>query len=621
MAEPGATTTIESKEEEGHDLRLSLQGIAEMKQYPYNQTKDSFYFMSSIKAPLFIETDGDNMHNPIDLICVVDESSSMGGDRIDLVKETLRFIIDNLSDLDSFGIVGYSNTSHIRLPLTKMNSNGQTQARASLAHIRASGVTALCDGLLTGIKMMNERVHQNGISSVLLLTDGEANRGYTTAEEIIEAIKGKPVVKATDKSNVRHGDWVCPYCSDHNFASRNVCRKCGKGTKPKGLKGRAGDWDCPQCGVMNFAKRNQCFKCHTKKPKEPVQPKEEEAKEKDIPFKLNCTINTFGFGADHNEDLLTKISEFGNGMYVYIQDTSMIADSFAECLGGLVSVFGLDLKVKVEALNGVGINRCLSTGYDIVAEDGIYNIFIKNIQSEEHKDLLFELSLNQYDKMTAQDIVKVTLEYLNVEKDKKEELVVISSINRVEDGAKEDGANMELDKQLNRVFMIEAMDKAEVLAHQNQLDEARSVLSVCQKKLEVSESKDDAFTKNLVVDIQRLNENMKDKATFKQKGGKMLKMNKKSHALQRSVQSSEYVSQSAYQNQSKILMKDKFVRGDWYCDLCKYKNFAKNAECRQCKKGKRPKRQGHWDCPQCGVLNFAWRKRCFKCNTPVPPTK
>eukprot|EP01084_Bolivina_argentea_P264543 448130_1 len=109
------------------------------------------------------------------------------------------------------------------------------------------------------------------------------------------------------------------------------------------------------------------------------------------------------------------------------------------------------------------------------------------------------------------------------------------------------------------------------------------------------------------------------------------KMNQKSNVLQRSVQCAEFVPHTAYQRQSKMLMKDTFVRSDdtshflcegyrtcdWYCDLCKYKNFARNEVCRQCNKRKTPKKHGDWDCAQCGVLNFASRNKCFKCNASI----
>ncbi len=169
----------------------------------------------------------------------------------------------------------------------------EKKAKQSLNTIRASGVTALCDGLLSGIKMMNEWVKRNQTSSVLLLTGGQANRGFTTADEIIQAIKGKSVIKAYHFGKVKSGDWICPFCSDHNFASRNRCRKCNKGTKPSGLKGRAGDWDCQKCGVMKFAKRDKCFKCKAKKSKNKIISEEKKLETKVLWFVNKLFVYVF----------------------------------------------------------------------------------------------------------------------------------------------------------------------------------------------------------------------------------------------------------------------------------------------------------------------------------------
>jgi len=69
--------------------------------------------------------------------------------------------------------------------------------------------------------------------------------------------------------DTKPGDWYCPSCNDLNFASREICRKCGTphppfsdptiGTKP-------GDWYCPSCGDLNFASRVNCRKCNTAHP-------------------------------------------------------------------------------------------------------------------------------------------------------------------------------------------------------------------------------------------------------------------------------------------------------------------------------------------------------------------
>eukprot|EP01084_Bolivina_argentea_P162573 282915_1 len=98
------------------DVILSLRGIPEYDQYPYNKGKEKFLFMASIKAPLFKQKDD---RSAIDLVCVIDESGSMSMDgKIDLVKETLNFLITNLTKHDRLGLVGYGSSSRIILSLT-----------------------------------------------------------------------------------------------------------------------------------------------------------------------------------------------------------------------------------------------------------------------------------------------------------------------------------------------------------------------------------------------------------------------------------------------------------------------------------------------------------------------
>lgn len=69
-------------------------------------------------------------------------------------------------------------------------------------------------------------------------------------------------------SPMREGDWTCPDCNNHNFASRVVCNKC---SRPKdGIQTnqelRPGDWMCRECGNHNFASRDACNKCRAPRP-------------------------------------------------------------------------------------------------------------------------------------------------------------------------------------------------------------------------------------------------------------------------------------------------------------------------------------------------------------------
>ncbi|KAF9428834.1 hypothetical protein BGZ94_000841 [Podila epigama] len=82
----------------------------------------------------------------------------------------------------------------------------------------------------------------------------------------------------------RPGDWTCPSCNSHNFASRFQCMRCNLakpsprdssspapnyGQQQGGMGGlKPGDWLCPngQCGYHNFAKRSSCARCGTSSP-------------------------------------------------------------------------------------------------------------------------------------------------------------------------------------------------------------------------------------------------------------------------------------------------------------------------------------------------------------------
>merc|ERR1719254_251947 len=50
-----------------------------------------------------------------------------------------------------------------------------------------------------------------------------------------------------------------------------------------------------------------------------------------------CSVSTFGFGADHNADLLQGLAEVGSGIYSYVDSEDRIGEAFGEALGGLLS--------------------------------------------------------------------------------------------------------------------------------------------------------------------------------------------------------------------------------------------------------------------------------------------
>ncbi|CAO3618986.1 unnamed protein product [Cunninghamella echinulata] len=100
---------------------------------------------------------------------------------------------------------------------------------------------------------------------------------------------GNTPAPGTGGHGFRAGDWYCPKCSSHNFASRFHCLKChtakpntasqtpppvpaypGGGYHPNASL-KSGDWVCRNngCNFLNFAKRSYCGKCNAPNPTAP----------------------------------------------------------------------------------------------------------------------------------------------------------------------------------------------------------------------------------------------------------------------------------------------------------------------------------------------------------------
>merc|ERR1711992_310014 len=274
---------------------------------------------------------------------------------------------------------------------------------------------------------------------------------------------------------------------------------------------------------------------------------------------LPCTINTFGFGANHNAELMKALADTGRGMYAYIENTEEIASSFAECLGGLVSVVGQNLKVHVQALNNVKIKRCLVKGFPVKVDipQKKHIISVKDMQSEESRDFVFELSVPQIETEKKEDpLIQLSVQYDNVVRGGTDSLTDICNISRI-DGKQIGERNLELDLQYNRVLAADAMAEANKLAKNGKLNDARKVLTTAQEHIKKSRTNQDQFCVDLVKDMQKIQSNMVDHSSYRSKGAKMLVSNCESQMMQRSTNSTAYGSQMKYVSRAKKSKKSK----------------------------------------------------------------
>ncbi|CAF0825299.1 unnamed protein product [Adineta ricciae] len=112
---------------------------------------------------------------PIDLICVVDQSASMSGAKMILLKETLTYITEQLTDRDRLAIVSFDNHAYDRSHgLKQMTEQNKHRLHRVIKHDLEDGFsTNIKCGLEMAIRLFRNRQGENPISALFLLTDGQ----------------------------------------------------------------------------------------------------------------------------------------------------------------------------------------------------------------------------------------------------------------------------------------------------------------------------------------------------------------------------------------------------------------------------------------------------------------
>ena len=144
-------------------------------------------------TPLVISLSSDDVKEKItnaDLIFVVDVSGSMSGSAIQLVKETLNYIVDITKENDNIALITFHSSATVTQGLTKMTADGKNTMRTKINNLRASGGTNIYSGLELGLQQITkDYASGDRVCSIILLSDGAD--GYANADtKFANLIKG-----------------------------------------------------------------------------------------------------------------------------------------------------------------------------------------------------------------------------------------------------------------------------------------------------------------------------------------------------------------------------------------------------------------------------------------------
>ena len=118
---------------------------------------------------------------------VLDRSGSMEGERLEAAKRGLVALVDRLSPADSFGLVVFDDQVHVAVPAGPLHD--KAAVRALIESIPAGSMTNLSGGLMRGVREAR-RVKGDGGATLVLLSDGHANRGVVDHDQLAQFAQG-----------------------------------------------------------------------------------------------------------------------------------------------------------------------------------------------------------------------------------------------------------------------------------------------------------------------------------------------------------------------------------------------------------------------------------------------
>jgi len=277
---------------------------------------------------------------------------------------------------------------------------------------------------------------------------------------------------------------------------------------------------------------------------------------------LGCVVNCFGFGASHDANMLNGIAEAGCGTYYYIENAEKIPPSFADCLGGLFSVIGQNIILDIQAQAPVTISH-LSTHFRTQVQGNLHTTFLSDIQSEERRDLICEVSVPAIhapmEEGIGMIILKSTLKYFNILTGQQHVSSICTNLLRPPPDSpllREMKINIDLDKQKNRLLVAESMMLAKGQAKDGPqgLKQARQTLEdAIQVIIDSPSGASDPFNQNLIKDIRSPLSMMRSEDEYRGFGSKQINALSNAHSHQRANLQSEVM----YNTSSRESLKSK----------------------------------------------------------------
>lgn len=126
--------------------------------------------------------------HPLNLVLVIDASSSMTGKYLEKAKAAASQIVKGLCKRDFISIVSFSDRANVHVDGVSCDDRGRRNALRAIEALTPELNTNLSEGWMTGARCAAKVMakHPESTSHVLILTDGYANRGVLNKKTLAD---------------------------------------------------------------------------------------------------------------------------------------------------------------------------------------------------------------------------------------------------------------------------------------------------------------------------------------------------------------------------------------------------------------------------------------------------
>jgi len=275
----------------------------------------------------------------------------------------------------------------------------------------------------------------------------------------------------------------------------------------------------------------------------------------------DLSVHCFGYGSNHQSDLLRGISEAGSGSYYFLQNNDDIRSAFGDCLGGVLSVVAQNLVLEVQAQGDARIRKVHHPSVECLEEGRRYAIRFNDLYGEEERDVLVSMhvppatsaaavgvgTMDEEEVPNKQPILECTLKYVNVVGGNFAQANATAEVDRPLQMAAPATPDPRIMLHRTRVQVADTLDGARGKAERGDLRGARDMLSemcVQVKSLELATllmadagaAAEDMLT-GFADDLEECQKDLADTQSYQQAGRHKMSSYAAGHAMQRCMES------------------------------------------------------------------------------------